>query len=312
MPGTLSNGAGIAAFTYNGTANANVAIDFASVNTWTGTQTFSAAGNGIVVTNNADFQGNVANSGGDFTVADNVVPSADNNYDLGTNALRWNDLFLGGNIYVNGNIENPTGNVTINDNLDVNNNLNVTQTSTLNGAVTANNGVTVTTGGVTINNGGLTVNSGGASITGGATINTGNLTVSVGNFSVAGTSDLQGNIFNSSGDVTFNDNIRVNNGSGDVKLSYGVQNAAGNNYTLPNGYSVIYINGFNDGNIDNATPPAGGINGMILYVVYYNQGGDAVSFDGGLTTYNVGPTNYAAFTLVYASGSWHVVSYNYY
>jgi hypothetical protein len=276
LPGTLSNGAGIAAFTYNGLANASVAIDYTAAGTWTGTQTFSAFGNGIVVTTNANFQGNIENSMGDLQVNDNVVPVLDNTYDLGSSSNRWNDIFLGGNILVDGYIQNPSGSVTVNDPLVV------TGASTLQGAVTAQNGISVTTGGVNIQNGGLTVQNGGA------TIQNGDLEMGTGYIKSSGST------------VTVDDNLKVNNNlivGQRLYLSYTIVGAIGN---LPSAgdYNVVYYTDALNPIINLADLPAETTNGRVFYIV---NGTGVNIFVLGTTI----PPNGVA-TLIYAGGTWNV------
>ncbi len=282
LPGVLSNGAGIAAFSYNGLTNQTVAIDYAAAGTWTGTQTFSAPGNGIVVTTTANLQGNIENSAGNLTlndnvdVAGNVVPNADNSYDLGSVANRWNDIFLGGNIFVDGFIQNPSGPVTVSDNFVV------TGTSTLQGAVTAQNGVSVTAGGVNIQNGGLTVQSGGAAI------QSGDLEMGTGNIKSTGTT------------VTVDDNLKVNNHltvGQRLYLSYTVVGAIGN---LPSAgdYNVVYYTDAVNTIINLADLPAETTNGRMFYIVNGTAGNIFV-----LGT-SIPPNGVA--TLIYAGGTWNV------
>jgi len=291
LPGTLSNGAGIAAFTYNGLANASVAIDYTAAGTWTGTQTFSAFGNGIVVTTNANFQGNIENSMGDLQVNDNVVPVLDNTYDLGSSSNRWNDIFLGGNILVDGYIQNPSGSVTVNDDLVV------TGTSTLQGAVTAQNGISVTTGGVNIQNGGLTVQNGGATIqSGGLNVQSGGAKIQSGDLEMG-----TGNIKSSSGTtVTVDANLKVNNNltvGQRLYLSYTIVGAIGN---LPSAgdYNVVYYTDALNPIINLADLPAETTNGRVFYIV---NGTGVNIFVLGTTI----PPNGVA-TLIYAGGTWNV------
>lgn len=88
-------------------------LNLANANTWTATQTFSAVGNGIVVTTNADLQGNIANSTGNVTVNDNLSITG-----------AGNDLIVADDVLLNGAgsvINNNIGaTVTIDDNLTTN------------------------------------------------------------------------------------------------------------------------------------------------------------------------------------------------
>jgi hypothetical protein len=140
----------------DGTLGNEIRINLANPNTWTGTQTFSAAGNGLVVTTNADFQGNIANSTGDVTVNDNL-------HVTGTSAL--------------------DGNVTMGANL------NVAGNSTLTGAVTANNGVTVTAGGINVT-GGATIQGGTTIATGDLNMAVGNIYAGDGTVNVTSNTEI--------------------------------------------------------------------------------------------------------------------------
>ena len=80
-------------------------INLANPNTWTGTQTFSAAGNGIVVTTNAQFDGDVTlgNANTDNVVfnADvnsNIIPNINISFNLGSPTQRWNNIYYGGSL----------------------------------------------------------------------------------------------------------------------------------------------------------------------------------------------------------------------
>jgi hypothetical protein len=271
LPGTLSNGAGIAAFTYNGLASAVVAIDYSAPGTWTGTQTFSAAGNGIVVTTNANFQGNIENSMGDLQVNDNVVPFIDNNYDLGSSSKRWNDIFLGGNIFVEGYIQNPGGSVTVNDALVVSN-----------GATIQNGGLTVQNGGATIQAGGLTVQSGGA------TIQNGDLEMGTGYIKSTGST------------VTVDDNLQVNNHLTVGQKLYLSYTNVGAISQLPfaGNFDVVYYTDGGNPTIILINLPAETTNGRVFYIVNGTLGNIFVL---GTT---IPPGGVA--TLIYAGGTWNV------
>ncbi len=76
MSGQLEDGNGIADFTYDGSSNQTVSIDYTYAGTWTGTQTFDvASGNAAVFADAIDVQGDIANSGGDVTINDNLAVS---------------------------------------------------------------------------------------------------------------------------------------------------------------------------------------------------------------------------------------------
>ena len=73
--------------------------------------------NGLMVTGDLDMDGNdivdlgnlefsqagsqISNTGGDINIADNMIPTADNTYSLGSDALRWSDVFVnGGSVHI--------------------------------------------------------------------------------------------------------------------------------------------------------------------------------------------------------------------
>ncbi|MGB9851963.1 MAG: beta strand repeat-containing protein, partial [Candidatus Kapaibacteriota bacterium] len=294
LPGVLSNGAGIAAFSYNGLTNQTVAIDYTAAGTWTGTQTFSAAGNGLVLTTNADFQGNIANSTGNLKLNDNVdvtgnvVPSADNTYDLGSSANNWRNGYFAGNLDVEGYIYNDAGiNVLVNDNLLPN------TTNTYDLGSNAFRWSTIYGQNLDL--------TGNINATGLATIGTVNVG---GNLSVGGNSNLQGNVYNSGGDVTINDNLTIPDGAGRVKLSYGSYTVPGsNNLSITTStVSVVTISSNNDGFADNVSLTAG-TDGQILYV--YFIGTDQINIAGESL---ISPINgRIGITLVYANGGWQIV-----
>jgi hypothetical protein len=288
---TLETDPQVGPFTTNGQVarwnNTSGYLEPGSLTDWSGTVTatgdFAVNGNttlGDATTDVITINGNIENSMGDLQVNDNVVPFSDNTYDLGSSSKRWNDIFLGGNILVDGYIQNPSGSVTVNDPLVV------TGTSTLQGAVTAQNGVSVTTGGVNIQNGGLTVQNGGAFI------QTGNLIMGAGNIESSGPT------------VTINDNLSIPDGAGTVKLSYNGYTVPGsNNLTVNTGsYSVVTISSNNDGFADNISL-SGGTDGQILYV--YFIGTDQINIAGESL---ISPINgRIGITLVHANSGWQIV-----
>ncbi len=162
--------------------NIDLSINLANPNTWTGTQTLSAAGNGLVVTTNADFQGDVANSTGDLMVNDNINVS-------GTSTLQQTATIGGAAL---------AAPAVVAENNDV--------TPTI---VAINNGAGSSidaSGNVTINNGGLDVT--GATNLNGATTVTGANTFTVG----TGATNLGGTLTQTGGQVTFAGNVDANNG----------------------------------------------------------------------------------------------------
>ena len=93
----LTDGAGIADFTYNGSSDATVSIDYGHAGNWTAPQTFNASsGYDAVFNNDIDIQGNIENSGGtNVLINDNFLP-AGNNLNLGSSTHRWKELYLSG------------------------------------------------------------------------------------------------------------------------------------------------------------------------------------------------------------------------
>ena len=158
-------------------------INLANPNTWTGTQTFSAAGTGIDVTTNATFDGNVTlgdnaldNVIFNADVNSNIIPNTDVAFNLGAPAQRWNNIYFGGSLLggaatfssltvtgqsdLQGQILNSTGNnggaVYVNDAFTVTgatalqSTLNVTGTTILQNTLDAQQAIFNSTG----NNGG--------------------------------------------------------------------------------------------------------------------------------------------------------------
>jgi hypothetical protein len=215
----------------DGTNGNKIRINLTNPNTWTGTQTFSAAGSGLVATTNADFRGNIINSTGDVTVNDNLV---------------------------------------------------VTGTTNLQGAVTANNGITVTAGGINV--------TGGATIQGGATIATGDFNMATGNI-YAGDGTVN---------VTSNTEIGTAGSRKDLKVYgstiLGYQTAA--NTVALNGLANAAVVGYTGSGPINLTDlPAGTANGQILWLV--NLTGGVLVVDG------VNVANNEMLGFVYAAAAWH-------
>ena len=224
--------------------NIDLSINLANPNTWTGTQTLSAAGNGLVVTTNSDIQGNIANSTGSVTVADDLVVNETSTLTktatIGSAALNNIAVVADNNdgaptiLVTNngaGSSINATGNVTIN-----NGGLDVTGATNLNGAttVTAANTFTVGTGAASFGGtltqtaaasqvkfaGNVDANNGldvaGANLTVGTT----NINPTTGNLVVGGTTTLNGattvtgaNTFaTTTGQATFGGNVDANAG----------------------------------------------------------------------------------------------------
>jgi hypothetical protein len=215
----------------DGTIGNKIRINTANPNTWTGTQTFSAAGSGLVATTNADFQGNIINSTGDVNVNDNLV---------------------------------------------------VTGTTNLQGAVTANNGITVTAGGINV--------TGGATIQGGATISTGDFNMATGNiYAGDGTVNVTSNT--QIGDAGSRKDLTV---YGSTILGYQTAASTGALNGLANAAVVGYTGA---GPINLTDLPAGTANGQILWLV--NLTGGVLVVDG------VNVANNEMLGFVYAAGAWH-------
>ncbi|MEZ4725220.1 MAG: hypothetical protein R2863_11245 [Candidatus Kapaibacterium sp.] len=154
-------------------------INLANANTWTGTQTLSAAGNGLVVTTNADLQGNIANSIGDVTVNDNLDVNNNLNVD-GTTTLDLTATIGGAGLGASAVVaDNNSGTPTI---------------------VVTNNGA-----GSSINaTGNVTINSGGLNVTGATDLNTG---LNVDGASTLDAVTIAGTLSQSGGQVTLAGNV---------------------------------------------------------------------------------------------------------
>jgi hypothetical protein len=228
--------------TVGGADNSNVdlSINLANPNTWTGTQTLSAAGNGLVVTTNANFQGNIANSTGDVTVADNINVSgtstlqqtatigapafagaavvADNNSAGTPTAIITNNNAAGTSINATGNVTINSGGLNVTGATDLNTGLNVDGASTLDA---------VTIAGTLSQSGGQVTLAGNVDATAGLDVTGANLTVGTtninptnGNLVVGGTTTLNGattvtganTLTTGTGQVTFGGNVDANNG----------------------------------------------------------------------------------------------------
>jgi len=181
----------------------------------TGTAKFNST---ITVVGTSDFQGNIADSGGDLTIADNTIitGTADLQGDvsdsggvltLADNVRITASTTLADTLTVKGQTTlataSTTGNVTIGGTADIDGSLNVDGNTTTTGKLDVTGQTTLTTASTT----------GNVTIAGDADIDTnlnvdGNTTLG-GTFSVVGTSDLQGNVSDSLGDFTIADNAIV-------------------------------------------------------------------------------------------------------
>jgi len=184
--------------------NVDLSINLANPNTWTGTQTLSAAGNGLVVTTNSDIQGNVANSvGAAVTVADDLVVT-------GTSTLQQTATIGGAALAApavvadNNSLGTPTAIIT---------NANV--------------------GGTSINaSGTVTINNGGLNVTGATDLNTG---LNVDGASTLDAVTIAGILSQSGGQVTLNGNVDATSGldvTGATTLAGTVSQTGGGQITL--------------------------------------------------------------------------------
>ncbi|PKL78465.1 MAG: hypothetical protein CVV25_11590, partial [Ignavibacteriae bacterium HGW-Ignavibacteriae-4] len=222
--------------------NVDLSINLDNPNTWgaAGTQTFSGTvgGNGIVVTTNADLQGNIANSTGSVTVADDLVVNETSTLTktatIGSAALNNIAVVADNNdaaptiLVTNngaGSSINATGNVTINNGgldvtgaTDLNTGLNVDGASTLD-AVTIAGTLSQSAGQVTL--AGNVDATAGLDVTGAnLTVGTTNINPTTGNLVVGGTTTLNGattvtgaNTFaTTTGQATFGGNVDANAG----------------------------------------------------------------------------------------------------
>ncbi|MGE3802746.1 MAG: beta strand repeat-containing protein, partial [Candidatus Kapaibacterium sp.] len=191
----------------------------------------------VNTTNTGDV--NIGNGSGDVNVDADVIPTTDNTYSLGTDALRWSGVFVnGGSVHigdangvgtdevvigyngtttgtigVNGTtaINVTTTGVNVTGNLDVDTDLNVDGNTTHVGTLDQQGAVSNSTGDVVIND--------DANVTGSLDVDT-DLNVD-GNTTHVGTLDQQGAVSNSTGDVVINDDANVT-GSLDVDTDLNV------------------------------------------------------------------------------------------
>ncbi|MEZ4783224.1 MAG: hypothetical protein R3F28_03990 [Candidatus Kapaibacterium sp.] len=155
----------------------------------------------VNTTNTGDV--NIGNGSGDVNVDANVIPTIDNTYSLGTDALRWSGVFVnGGSVHIGDAGGVGTDEVVIG----------------YNGTTTGTIGVNGTTA--------INVTAAGVNVTGSLDVDT-DLNVD-GNTTHAGTTDLQGFVGNTVGDLNLFDNVNV---TGDFNIGAGnftVASATGN------------------------------------------------------------------------------------
>jgi len=192
--------------------------DNLTVNTNGGSISMAAVGGNFSVSNttglNVSTTGTLNDASGDLTSNDNFVPAADNTFSLGTDALRWSELFVNGASVHIGPTGGESGNTEMNLGYAAN-----TGSININGGGTE---IDVTTGATDVNNN-LDANSGvdvtGADLTvGGAnftvTVGSGNTAVG-GTLTVTGATNLNGAVDIGNGA----DNVNINAGSGTFQLS---------------------------------------------------------------------------------------------
>ncbi len=248
----LTEGPGIAAFTYNGSAPATVGFDYGYSNIWTALQTFNG---GLAGTNGA-FSGDVSAltfTGGDYT-GGNITLTGDVNADNGIFISDVSAATFTGGSFTGTTVDGTVGTFTTSVNSPIGNltTVNATTVNGTNGVFTGDVSAATFTGGdytggsitltgdVNADNGLFTgdVSAGGDVIATGSLYGTNaDLT---GNLIVAGTSDLQGGIINSTGSVTVNDNLIV---TGTSNLQGAV--TAGNGVTITTGGLTVANGGAN-------------------------------------------------------------------
>ena len=161
------------------TSVGNIEIDAAG-----GTTTID---DNLIVTGTSNLQGPIFNSLGAVTINDILTQTGGGQVTFSGNVDANNGLDVTGATTMNGTVtQTGGGQVSFSGNVDANNGLDVTGATTMNGTVTQTGGGQVSFSGNVDANNGLDV--------------TGNLTVT-------GTSDLQGNIFSSTGNLNVSDHI---------------------------------------------------------------------------------------------------------
>ena len=158
---------------------------------------------------------NITNTAGNINMADNVVPTVDNSFSLGTDGLRWSEAYVAGTSVHIG----PTGGEAANTEM------NLGYAGGTTGSINVNAGtaeISITTGATDIANN-LNANS-GVDVTGAdLTVGGANFTVTVGsgNTAVGGTLTVTGatNLNGAANIGNGNDNVNINAGTGTFQLS---------------------------------------------------------------------------------------------
>jgi hypothetical protein len=237
------------------------------------------------------------------TATGNVLPGADNTYELGSPTDRWANLYA-----YNGQVSND---------LTVSNTLNV------------GNGIVVSTGGITVGGGGATI-LGNSSITGDLTV-TGNVLPGADNtYELGSPTDRWANLYAYNGqvsnDLTVSNTLNVGNGivvstggiivgdggatiQGDLSTSGGTvafsetATITGVDPTIPNGVVVVEI----DGGSGTVTLPSG-TQGQLLFIRRYNASGNLTL--PGVEPNGSGFSSTANFhaILMYIGGAWRLMS----
>lgn len=165
---------------------------------------------------------NITNTAGNINMADNVVPTADNTFSLGTDGVRWSEAYIAGTSVHIGPSGGEAGNTE----------MNLGYTGGTTGAININGGgaeISITTTATDIANN-VNANSGldvtGADLTVGGTNFT--VTVGSGNTAIAGTLTVTGttNLNGAANIGNGNDNVNINAGTGTFQLSSSELNVA--------------------------------------------------------------------------------------
>lgn len=216
---TIGGGAGTLTFdvqggtTINTTGSANTAVGNSN-----GTFTLLSS-TGL----NATAAGVISDGDGNLVIADNVEPSVNDNYSLGTNSARWSDVFVGpstvhiGSTTVGGDELALSYNTTSNTAVF---NVGSTNAMELTSAVLTLTANLAANGDVTLGDGGgdaITVNS-----TSGLVVNTGaatNLTINEAQITRANTLTLEGANGANTSSIALGQNVSVTSSGGGIALS---------------------------------------------------------------------------------------------
>ena len=100
--------------------------------------------------------------------------------------------------------------------------------------------------------------------------------------------------------------VNVSNSGGGVKLGYGTGTIVTDAVSIDaDRNSVYYVTSDNNSTNDVITV-SNGINGQIVYIVYYRSAGtDQVTVSGATAALAPGGNGYVGITLVYVNGAWH-------